>query len=76
MKRAKRSAHTGGRRFIISSAVDTQRRMYDALGIQSIPHVILVDPWGIVRWEGFPLQEGHELTEEVLDNLLDTYVAK
>ncbi len=55
-------------------AVDPKRRMANALEIRNIPHVILVDPWGIVRWEGFPLQDGHELTEEVLDDLLDTYV--
>ena len=55
-------------------AIDPQRRMYGELRIQGIPHVIIVDPTGIVRWEGYPLQKGHELTEEVVDDLLDTYV--
>ncbi len=63
-----------GAKINYSAAVDPKRRMFNALGIEGIPHVILVDPWGIVRWEGLPLQEGHELTEEVLDDLLDTYV--
>ncbi len=55
-------------------AIDTQMRMYQELGIEAIPHLILVDPTGIVRWEGLPTLKGHELTEEVLDDLLDTYV--
>ena len=55
-------------------AIDPSRRMYDQLGIQNIPHLIIVDPTGIVRWEGFPAQPGHELTEEVIEELLDTYV--
>jgi thiol-disulfide isomerase/thioredoxin len=55
-------------------AVDPQRRLYDELEIQAIPHLILVDPFGIVRWEGLPTLKGYELTDEVLDDLLDTYV--
>ena len=35
-----------------------------------IPHVILIDPQGIVRWEGFPLLQGHELTEKVIADIL------
>jgi thiol-disulfide isomerase/thioredoxin len=52
------------------SAVDTQARMKKALEVKGIPHVILVDPQGVVRWEGFPLLGGHELTEKVVEELL------
>jgi len=38
-----------------------------------IPHCMLIDPKGIVRWEGFPLLEGHELTEEVIEKLIAKY---
>lgn len=55
-------------------AIDTQRRMYDELEIEGIPHLIIVDPTGIVRWEGFPTLKGHELTDDVMEDLLDTYV--
>ena len=34
--------------------------------ITGIPHVIVIDPKGIVRWEGFPLLSGEELTEKVI----------
>ncbi len=55
------------------SAIDTQDRMGGELKIKGIPHIILIDPEGIVRWEGFPLLEGYELTEKVLEQLLDKY---
>lgn len=53
------------------SAVDTQARMKKALGVRGIPHVIIMDPKGIVRWEGYPLLSGHELTEEAVEEILD-----
>lgn len=55
------------------SAIDTQDRMGGELKIIGIPHVIIVDTKGIVRWEGFPMLEGHELTGEVIERLLETY---
>lgn len=66
-------AHQGAK-INYAVAIDTRQRMYRELEIEAIPHVILVDPTGIVRWEGFPTLKGHELTEDVLDELLDTYV--
>ena len=59
-----------------ASAIDTKGRMKKALGVRGIPHVILVDPQGIVRWEGFPLLEGHELTEKVIQEVLYQDVAR
>lgn len=55
------------------SAIDSQDRMGGELRIKGIPHAILIDPHGIVRWEGFPLLQGHELTEEVLVRLFEKY---
>jgi thiol-disulfide isomerase/thioredoxin len=52
------------------SAIDPQKRMNSALNIKGIPHVLIVDPSGIVRWEGFPFLEGYELTESVVAGLL------
>jgi hypothetical protein len=31
---------------------------------------LIVDPQGIVRWEGYPLLEGHELSENVVEEVL------
>jgi hypothetical protein len=38
--------------------------------VTGIPHVLIIDPNGIVRWEGFPLLEGFELTEQVVADIL------
>lgn len=53
-----------------ASAIDTRARMKKALEVEGIPHVILVDPQGIVRWEGFPLLEGYELNAKVVAEVL------
>ena len=55
------------------SAIDTKRRMKSALQISGIPHVIVIDPKGIVRWQGFPFLRGFELTDAVLEGLFKKY---
>jgi cytochrome c biogenesis protein CcmG, thiol:disulfide interchange protein DsbE len=50
-------------------AIDTQARMMKALAITGIPHCILVDPNGIVRYEGMP---GY-LDDAKLEHFLDKY---
>jgi len=50
-------------------ASDTQRRMNGILEIKGIPHCILIDPSGIVRYEGHP---GY-LDDEKLEHSLDKY---
>jgi thiol-disulfide isomerase/thioredoxin len=66
------------------SAIDTQARMKDKLGVSGIPHVIIVEPNRYVVWEGFPLLKDYELTEEVVEKILsvgrnrqsDTFVSR
>lgn len=57
------------------NAIDTQKRLKDGLEVKGIPHMILIDPKGVVRWEGFPTLSGHEFTEEILKELIDKYGA-
>jgi cytochrome c biogenesis protein CcmG/thiol:disulfide interchange protein DsbE len=52
------------------SAIDPRKRMKDIFKVTGIPHVVIVDPEGIVRWEGYPFLEGHELSEEVVREVL------
>jgi thiol-disulfide isomerase/thioredoxin len=52
-----------------SSAVDTQRRTAQAADVVGIPHVLLMDPKGIVRFQGMP----GDLTEEKLEKILDQF---
>lgn len=51
-------------------AIDTQASMKKALAVTGIPHVIIIEPGGHVVWEGFPLLNGYELTEEVIEKIL------
>ena len=44
--------------------------MKKQLDVRGIPHIIVIDPQGVVVWEGFPFLKGHELTREVLQELL------
>lgn len=55
------------------NAIDTQRRMYNLLEVRGIPHCILIDPNGIVRWEGFPVLSGYELTSEVIKGIIEKH---
>jgi len=54
-------------------ASDPQRKMMNELQIKGIPHVIVIDPKGIVRWEGLPIFPNYELTEEKLKALIKKY---
>lgn len=58
------------------SAIDTERRMYDALEVKAIPHCILIDPDGIVRWEGYPILTGFELTSDIISDIIEKYKGK
>ncbi len=55
------------------SAIDTERRMYNSIEVQGIPHCILIDPDGIVRWEGYPILTGYELTSKVIEDIIKKY---
>ena len=54
-------------------AVDTKGETKKSLEVTGIPHVLLIDPSGIVRWEGFPFLGGHELTEQVVADVIGHY---
>jgi len=52
------------------NAIDRKQRLKNALEVRGIPHCIIIDPSGIVRWEGFPFLKGHELTSQVIKNII------
>jgi thiol-disulfide isomerase/thioredoxin len=54
-------------------AVDAQARTEKAVGVTAIPHILIIDPKGIVRWEGFPSQKGYELTGKVVADIIKQY---
>lgn len=55
------------------SAIDTKGRTKKQVQVTGIPHVMLIDPKGIVRWEGYPLLKGYELNEKVVAEVLQKY---
>lgn len=56
-------------------AIDRTARMKSGLEVKGIPHVILIDPAGIVRWEGYPLLASDPLTVEVVQQVISSYGA-
>lgn len=54
-----------------ANGYDTQSRVKSALKVTGIPHVILINPEGIVVWEGFPKLPGYELSTEVLEGIIN-----
>lgn len=56
-----------------AEAIDTKNALSKQLEVKGIPHVIIIDPKGVVRWEGFPLLANFELTEKVLTDLMEKY---
>ena len=56
-----------------SIAIDTQARTKKIVGVTGIPHVLLIDPQGYVRWEGFPFLDGYELNAKVVADIIARY---
>ncbi|NRD21121.1 TlpA family protein disulfide reductase [Winogradskyella eckloniae] len=54
------------------SAIDTEKRLNDIFEIRGIPHCVIIDPNGIVVWEGWPDLKGFELTSDVIEALIDS----
>jgi hypothetical protein len=52
-----------------SVAIDTQARMQKTLQVRGIPHALIIDPNGIVRFEGHPAY----LTDAGVTTLLRKY---
>ena len=50
--------------------IDTQKRASKVLGVQGIPHVMIVSKDGIVRWQGFPGSPEDKLTAGVIKQII------
>jgi thiol-disulfide isomerase/thioredoxin len=53
-------------------AYDPAIRAYKEVGVQGIPHVLVISSDGIVRWQGFPLATDDRLTEEKMKQIIET----
>lgn len=52
------------------SAIDTKKRLYKAYGVRAIPHCVIINPKGIIVWEGWPHLKGFKLTSEVIRDII------
>lgn len=52
-------------------ASDTQARMKTSLEVTGIPYALLLDPNGIVRWEGNPLDPNNRLNEDLIESFIN-----
>jgi len=50
---------------------DTHKGTYSTYKILGIPYAVLINPEGIVEWEGYPLLDSHPLTEKVIKNIIE-----
>lgn len=57
-------------------AIDTKKRMNQALGVEGIPHVMVVTPDGVVRWQGWPQDDADLLTEKVIGQIVKASKAR
>lgn len=51
-------------------AVDSKNKMKDAIGVQAIPHVVIISSDGIVRWQGMPYSSIDRLGEDTLRKII------
>ena len=54
-----------------AQAVDPEGRMKKAVGVQGIPHVLVVSSDGVVRWQGYPLDPEYPLTRRVVAAIVE-----
>ncbi|MCB9845844.1 MAG: TlpA family protein disulfide reductase [Phycisphaeraceae bacterium] len=54
-----------------SHAIDTKKRMNTAVGVQGIPHVLIVSTDGVVRWQGFPGSPEEPLTPAIIEQIIN-----
>ncbi len=57
-------------------ATDTKQNMSKKIGVQAVPHALVITPDGIVRWQGFPGSEEEPLTDALLEQIIKASKAK
>ena len=50
--------------------IDSKKVTNKVIGVQGIPHVLVISADGIVRWQGFPLDDKDPLTDEKLAQII------
>jgi thiol-disulfide isomerase/thioredoxin len=53
--------------------IDTKETTMQAVDIKAVPHVLVITPDNIVRWQGFPGSDEDHLTDKTIKQIIDTY---
>jgi len=53
-----------------SLATDSKRRLFGEIGVHCLPHVLVVSPDGVVRWQGWPGNPEDPLTPEKMERIV------
>lgn len=51
-------------------AIDQKKTMSGEVGVQGIPHVLVISSDGVVRWQGFPLDDKDKLTDAKIEQII------
>jgi thiol-disulfide isomerase/thioredoxin len=57
-------------------AIDSKDRTNKAVGVQGLPHVLVIGSDGVVRWQGYPLQNEDRLTADKLRQIIEADKAR
>lgn len=52
--------------------IDTKEKMMQSIEIKAVPHVLVITPDNVVRWQGFPGSDEEPLTESILKQIIAT----
>ena len=52
------------------SEMDMDAAMKNAVGVEGIPHVLIVSTDGVVRWQGFPFSGQDRLSEDTIKRII------
>lgn len=53
-------------------AVDTKETTMKTVDVTGVPHVLVITPDHIVRWQGFPDGDEEKLTDKILQQIIET----
>ena len=55
------------------SGIDTKRVMFKQYEAGGLPYAVLIDPDGIIRWNGYPTVPAMKLTAETIQAIIEKY---
>lgn len=67
----KSAAYVSTNKIEFPAALDRQKRVNRALGIETLPYVIVISSDGVTRWQGFPMANEDRLTDDTVKQIIE-----